>query len=490
MKHFLSIILGLVIALILFLSGFYFGKSNRSYQVDVMSEKIKRSFTGKVADAVNLSGRKLVLLEYPELINRIMEGGSFGNENFSIATAQNMFSRDEEAISDIIDKMEITKVADNIWIIRLPLVNCTLIETEEGLVLIDTGMKPAGPALLNAIRSISEKPVHTILYTHGHVDHCYGTWALIEAGETPQIIGHSSIRERYHRYIQLGGSIAKYMSQPESQLPKDSSDIVWPNRYFDDFLELKIGGITFQLYHFEGETDDQFFVWMPEERALLAADYYQGFLPNAGNGKRVQRNVGEWIAALEKMQQLQPELFIPSHGPHIEGTKNINESLHILIEAMTSILDQTIDGLNAGLRKDQVFKSVELPEHLKSHPTLEEKYVTAQDISKMIIKQYTGWWDDIPSHWSPAPLELQARQIANLAGGSDALVNYTRELMKSDLKLASHFCDWAWLAHPENEGVQQLVLDVYRQRIMADGSVTQEMLVYLDHMAAVRETIN
>ena len=30
-----------------------------------------------------------------------MEGGSFGNENFSIAAAQNMFSKDKDAVNDI-----------------------------------------------------------------------------------------------------------------------------------------------------------------------------------------------------------------------------------------------------------------------------------------------------------------------------------------------------------------------------------------------------
>ena len=108
----------------------------------------------------------------------------------------------------------------------------------------------------------------------------------------------------------------------------------------------------------------------------------------------------------------------------------------------------------------------------------------------MVIKQYTGWWDDIPSHWAPSPLEFQAEKIVELAGGIDQLVGFSRELMYTDLALASHFTDWAYYADPYNSEVQQLVLDVYRARIMSEESVTQEMLVYLDHMAAVRETMN
>lgn len=77
-----------------------------------------------------------------------------------------------------------------------------------------------------------------------------------------------------------------------------------------------------------------------------------------------------------------------------------------------------------------------------------------------------------------------------MAGGIDDLVSYSRKLSNSNLVLASHFADWAYFADPYNEKVQQLVLDIYSQRIMSAESVTQEMLVYLDHMSAVRETMN
>ena len=73
-----------------------------------------------------------------------MRGGAFGGE-FSAAVAQNMFSRLPEAIADAREKTEIVEVAPRTWLIRLPIVNAVLFETDEGLVLVDTGMGPAGP---------------------------------------------------------------------------------------------------------------------------------------------------------------------------------------------------------------------------------------------------------------------------------------------------------------------------------------------------------
>ena len=104
----------------------------------------------------------------------------------------------------------------------------------------------------------------------------------------------------------------------------------------------------------------------------------------------------------------------------------------------------------------------------------------------MVIKRWTGWWDDIPSHWSPAPLADQAQTIADLAGGTGALVAAARARLEADVAQACHLADWAWLADPHDPAVQQVVIDAYRARILDPASNTQEMLVYLDQMGAAR----
>jgi alkyl sulfatase BDS1-like metallo-beta-lactamase superfamily hydrolase len=447
----------------------------------------KSSAIEVVANAADVDTRMMVLAENPELISRISEGGSFGGEQ-SMAAAQNMFGRTEDAIEDIRNKTTVIEVGPRSYLIRMPIVNAAFFETDEGIVLVDTGMGPAGPAILEAIRSVSDKPIHTIIYTHGHVDHAYGTWAIMEAGETPQIIAHDLLEERFNRYIRLRGSLAKYMSQPEEQLPRSEADLVWPTRYFSDRLELEIGGETFVLQHHKGETDDQLYVWVPGRKALASADYYQGFLPNAGNGKHSQRYVEEWEVALREMAALQPEILLPAHGAAIENTDTIIENFTVLADALRYIVDHTIEGLNAGKRKDQIFGSVQLPEHLATHPSLNVQYVTPNDISKMVIKKYTGWWDDIPSHWTPATMEDQGNMIIELAGGNmPTIIDYARSLIGTDIRLASHLADWVFYARPDNPAVQELIFDVYKARIMDPDTNTMEMLTYLDQMTAARE---
>jgi len=427
-----------------------------------------------------------VVLEHPQLIQALGRGGGFGGKPAPLA-ATSMFGRLPEAIAEVKRLTEVVEVAPRTWLIRCPIVNAVLFETNEGLVLVDTGMAPAGPAIVEAIRKVSQKPVRVVIYTHGHVDHAFGTWALLQAGEKPEIIAHENLPKRFERYTRLRGSLAHYMSQPLALMPKDRSDMVWPTRVFHDELRLTVGGEEFILKHHNGETDDHLYVWVPGRKVLASADFYQGFLPNAGNGKRVQRYVEDWIVALREMAALKPAILLPAHNAAVTKPAEIQEDLTVLAEALQSIVDQTITGLNAGLRKDQIFASVRLPDRLANQPTLSVRYVSPQDISKMILKQYTGWWDDIPSEWTPAPLAEQARAIVTLAGGMGRLVAYARKVAKTDVALACHLADWAFYANPNDPAAQALVIDVYLQRALDPRSNTQEILAYIDIMGAARQ---
>jgi alkyl sulfatase BDS1-like metallo-beta-lactamase superfamily hydrolase len=440
-----------------------------------------------IADAASVDTRSLVLAENPALLKRIAQGGAFGGD-FSRPAAMNMFGRTPEAIADVRAKTRVIEVGPRSYLIRMPIVNAAFFDTDEGIVLVDTGMGPAGPAIMEAIRSVSDKPIHTIIYTHGHVDHAYGTWAILEAGETPQIIAQEQLLDRFNRYLRIPGSLAKYMNQPEQQLPHEKTDLVWPTRTFTNRLELKIGGELFVLQHHRGETDDQLYVWVPGRQALASADYYQGFLPNAGNGKRYQRHVEEWAVALKEMAALEPKILLPAHGEAITDPATIIENFSVLAETLQYIVDYTLEGLNAGKRKDLIYDAIQLPEHLTTHPSLAVKYVGVADISKMVLKQYTGWWDDIPSHWTPASMADQGNMIIALGGGNiPALTTYGKELIDDDIRLASHLADWLFYARPDNAEVQQLVSEVYRARIMDSKTNTMEMLTYLDQMTAARQ---
>jgi Alkyl sulfatase and related hydrolases len=221
--------------------GIAFERSRLNGIVKEGADFIFQSARRQVSEIANLDTRTQILLENPRLLSRIALGGGFGGE-YSLLAAKNMFSRLPNVIEDIKNKTKIIEIAERTYLIRLPIVNVVLFETDEGNVLVDTGMAPAGPAIYESIRKINDLPIHSVIYTHGHVDHAYGTWAIIEEGETPEIIAHKNLRKRFTRYVRLRGSIAKYMSQPEEQLPTSKEDFTWPTKEFENRLELNVGG--------------------------------------------------------------------------------------------------------------------------------------------------------------------------------------------------------------------------------------------------------
>lgn len=439
--------------------------------------------TLKDAKSAALTGKQILFKENPGLLKAVAKGGAFGGE-FSAAIAYDIFGRSEEAVKDAKRISRIEEVAPRTWMLYLPIVNAVLFETNEGLLLVDTGMNAAGSTIKSLIKSVSDKPLHTIIYTHCHVDHAYGTWALME--DNPQIIAQQELPKCFDRYYQQRGSLAKYQGQPLSSLPTSREDFIYPTKTFDKKLTITLGGENFELRAHRGETDDQLYVYAPSRKAIATADYYQGFLPNAGNGKRLQRYPGEWADALLEMASENPTLLLPAHGIAIKDPALIKENLTVLANVLNYIVDHTKAQLNKGMRKDLIPATLKLPAKYKNHPTLNEQYVSPQDISKMVIKLHTGWWDDIPSHWSPAPLKKQYGEIVRLAGGADVVAKRARELAKTDIKMAMHLTDYLWYSQPQDPKVQKLLIEIYRHRVLADGTNTMEMVNYLKEMVKAR----
>ena len=430
-----------------------------------------------------VDARASLLIEFPGIVPAIQRGGAFGG-TFSTAIATDIFSASDAGIADARKLSLIESVAPKTWIIYLPLVNVVVFETDEGLVLVDAGMAAAGPVIRELIASVSDAPIHTIIYTHGHVDHAYGTWALM--ADNPEIVAQADLPKRFDRYIALRGNLAKYMGQPVASLPASREDLVYPTRTFEGELTLTIGGEDFVLRARPGETDDQLYVWVPGRQTLASADYYQGFLPNTGNGKRVQRHPEEWAAALREMAAEEASLLLPAHGKALADPGLIHENLSVLAEALEWVIYQTKAELNKGTRQDLIYRGLEVPEHLLNHPTLKQQYVSWQDISKMVMRRYVGWWDDIPSHWTPASFDEQAAAVTALAGGIGALDRRARALMETDIIMASHMADWAWYGSPGDPVAQRLLIDVYAHRIINTEANTQEILAWLEAMTAAR----
>jgi glyoxylase-like metal-dependent hydrolase (beta-lactamase superfamily II) len=68
---------------------------------------------------------------------------------------------------------EAEEVADGVAFVP-SFANVTAFRTDDGLVLVDTGSAPLAQHVHTTLRRWDSSPLHTAVYSHGHIDHVFG----------------------------------------------------------------------------------------------------------------------------------------------------------------------------------------------------------------------------------------------------------------------------------------------------------------------------
>ena len=374
--------------------------------------------------------------------------------------------------------------------------NVVVRRTPMGLVVIDPGAFNNAQDKQAAIRerfSLNDPAhrVHTIIYTHGHADHCFG--AELYAAEAaahdwtaPRVVGHEAVARRFQRYQATNGFNAIINLR---QFRGGQGRAYWPMEYrapdltYRDELSLDIGGVTVELRHARGETDDASWVFFPDTRVLCTGDLFVWVTPNCGNPQKVQRYAKDWVAALRTMQSREAEVLLPGHGTPIFGAARVRQALGDTATYLESIHDQTVALMNEGLPLDTIVQRVQPPADLLDRPYLQPIYDEPEFIVRNIWRLYGGWYDGVPSHLKPAPEAEQAAVIAELAGGARNVADRAlRAIASGDMRLASHLADWAHFAAPDDASIRDIRRQVYEARQSEAGST---MAIGLFRSAAV-----
>jgi glyoxylase-like metal-dependent hydrolase (beta-lactamase superfamily II) len=358
---------------------------------------------------------------------------------------------------------------------------CTAFETDEGLVLVDTGTRQFAPALAAMLRQKTKAPVHTAIYTHGHLDHAYGLEAFLLPGQKkPRVIAHAAMPARFARYAftamhnaalnarQFGGTVEAmsgeaYAAYGQPPMP--------PDTLYDDKLAITVGGVGFLLNHCRGETDDHTWVWCAERRILCPGDLFIWAVPNDGNPQKVQRYPWDRAKGLREMAKLSPYALCPGHGgPVIGETEKIVRILTETADFLDAVVSRTLAAMEAGSPPHvDIVTTVALPK--SDSPWLQPVYDDAEFLVRNVIRFFGGWWSGRPSELKPAPRAALATEIARLAGGAGVLASRAEAIAATgELRLACHLADFALEAAPADKVVQEKVAAIYDKR--ADGEVS------------------
>ncbi len=352
--------------------------------------------------------------------------------------------------------------------------------TGEGAVVIDTG-SPASDVLAR-LRQVTQEPVHTIIYTHGHADHAANAGRfLLEVAERgaphPKIIAHANVPKRMSRYAEQYG-LQAHINRIQFRIPEHipafppDSAFVRPDMTYEASMKFRLGRLSFELHHAEGETDDATWVYVPERRAIFSGDLVISSCPNIGNPLKVQRYEVEWAEALERMAALHAEVLSPGHGALLRGAA-VEDALLATARALRYLHDEVVRRMNLGQWEEQIVREVALPAELAAHPALAPIYGSPTFIVHAIYRRYGGWYDGNPTHLSPARSADVAREVAQLAG-AEALLHRADQLSQTgEHRLALHLLDFV-IEGVEDADMKQRAL---RMKVAA-----------LEHLAAVESS--
>ncbi|MEU4544064.1 alkyl sulfatase dimerization domain-containing protein [Nonomuraea dietziae] len=351
--------------------------------------------------------------------------------------------------------------------------NVIAFETEGELVLFDTSSGFSAAQMHQDVRAWSGAPLTTAFFSHGHFDHVYGLGPFEQEGRRATVYAHEAVGARFDRYILTNGYNA-IINQRQFQAPnlRWPSDYRYPDVTYRDSLTVRRGGLTFELFHAKGETDDATVGYVPEHRLLLPGDLFIWVTPNCGNPQKVQRYPREWVHALRRMASLDAEIMLPSHGAPVFGADRVRQALLETAEWLEHLVTQTLDLLNAGARLDEIVHTVRPLDRYADRPYLRARYDEPEFVVRNIWRLYGGWYDGNPAHLKPAPDAVLATAVAELAGGPSALAAAAlKALGEGDERLAGHLAEMAALAAPGDAGVHRVRAEVFGARAAGEISL-------------------
>lgn len=385
----------------------------------------------------------------------------------------------------------ITQPAEGIWTFAgYGLAPVSIIEADEGLIAFDTGdSKHDGEILLEAIRTVSDKPIKAIIYGHSHT--AIGAGVFAEGQKDIKIIGHPELNAVVEENLRAGGApaffpeIGPYLTaraaiQFNAYMPKEGPDAyVLPltlplnmesaflpvNTPVEDRQEMTILGVKMQFFTKYGSDDKvHTAVWLPERKILFTTLLWMGPPQLYSVRGDVFRDPRVWIAGLKEQRDLQPEVLISAAARSVVGKENIQRVLEGYMDGASFVLDQTLRGIIAGQGPDDLRHSVRFPDYLDEVPNNIQAYGEISSYPPAIYYKAVGWYDNDAVNLKPvAPID-ESRRLVPLMGGRTKVLEAVKAAMdKKEFAWAGQLVNHLYRLDPQDQEVRKVKAEVLRQ---------------------------
>jgi len=217
----------------------------------------------------------------------------------------------------------VRKIKDGIYVYaaRAQDSNVSIIQTREGVVMIDTGQTPVDSlAAMGILKKLTAQPVRFVIHTEPHDDHTNGDFVF---SPPAVVVAHAGAAEsmRKTNTVERNQKLAgEYPGMGEAM--KGYRQVL-PHIEYQQKMTLNLGERTLELIYLKNvHSEADTAVWLPKERVLWAA---------AAVGVKRYPNIRPFLtipdilASIKLMRALDPEVVIAGHGA--PGTTRIFDEM-------------------------------------------------------------------------------------------------------------------------------------------------------------------
>jgi glyoxylase-like metal-dependent hydrolase (beta-lactamase superfamily II) len=225
--------------------------------------------------------------------------------------------------------------------------NSGIIVTSEGVVVLDAlNSEAVARAQREAIAGTIRQPVRILVSSTFHNNYSKGNVGYADVLK----IGHENYRT----------DLLELMQREKVSAEEQKARL--PNQTFRDRMTLYLGGKEIQiLYVGRAHTRGDSIVFVPQDRIAYLSELYfadQFLFINDGYGL-------DWLRALDGVEALGAEIFVPGHGPMPADARDTRQGLRRFRQMLVDVRDAVQKEVARGATEDQAVAAIRWPQYEK-----------------------------------------------------------------------------------------------------------------------------
>jgi len=230
--------------------------------------------------------------------------------------------------------------------------NSAVIIGDDHVLVMEAQATPVmAKALIEKIRTVTDKPIKYLILSHYHAVRVLGASAfegaeIICSAKTLEMInerGEQDFKSETDRFPRLFRSV--------ESIPH----LTYPTITFETAMTINLGNRIVELKHLgAGHTRGDIVAWVPDCKALFSGDLLEyGATPYCGDAQ-----LEEWPQTLQHIKALGAVCAVPGRGNALFNENEVNESIDSTTKYVTMLLDTAKVAVSKGLDLTEAFKEI------------------------------------------------------------------------------------------------------------------------------------